>query len=191
MILPGPDVPVVRVTPNVITLPELFRERCKRSAKQGAMYEKVSSTWEKLTWDDFYTRARQAALGLRKLGVVRGDRVAILGPTQPTWPVLDMACQLLGAVSFGIYPKQTISQIAYQLLHSEAKVICVSGSDELSNVLAAAGDAKDLVAIIPWEAELATGQDRVVSPTSLSGEALTEAEVTASLGAIKADHSNS
>jgi long-chain acyl-CoA synthetase len=179
---------VRRITPNARTLGDLFRRRAKASASSPAVYEKRNGRWEPTTWSELYDLARRAARGLIELGVKRGDRVAILGPTKMPWAILDMASQLIGAVSYGIYPKQTVDQIRYLLSHSEAKVIYVDGKDELSSVLAAAKELPNLTAIIPWEVKLFTSNKdidpRVTSPDVLTGKALGEAEVETMLAAI-------
>lgn len=188
MIPTGPHLPSERVSGEATSIGDLFRRRARRTPSAPAIYEKRGASWEPVSWGGFYDRARRAARGLAGLGLGRGDRVAILGPTHATWAVLDMAAQLAAAVSFGIYPQQTPEQIRYLLEHSEAKVVCVGGAAELESVLAAARDLPSLQAIIPWEASLAeAAQDRdprVVSPAALEGEPLPEEEVERRLAAI-------
>lgn len=188
MIVPGPNVPARHLAAEARTLPDLFRLRCETSAGAPAIYEKRDGTWTPMSWTGFFDEARRVARGLAELGVKRGDRVAVLGPTKSPWAIYDMAAQLLGAVSFGIYPKQTIEQIRYLLEHSEAKVILVDSQDELESVLAAAKGLSSLTAIVPWDAALAkenaSRDPRIVSPEKLSGEKIGDAELADSLGAI-------
>ncbi len=184
----GPHVPVRRVTPAARTLGDLFRRRCRATPRAPAMFEKRGGRWVGTTWAEFYDEARRAARGLRALGVTRGDKVAVLGPTRARWAVLDMGAQLLGAVSFGIYPKQTPAQLRYLLEHSEAKAILVDGDDELSAVLEAASGQTTLAAIVPWTTasfEARRADDaRLTSPATLAGDALDEGDVDACLAAI-------
>lgn len=188
MLPTGPHVPVRRITPEATSLGDLFRRRAKRSATSPAMYEHRGGSWRAVTWGEFYARAKRAAKQLRTHGVGRGDKIAILGPTQPSWAVFDMAAQLLGAVSFGIYPKQTPTQIRYLLEHSEAKVVLVSGKDELASVLEAAAGVATLGTIAPWEKELVEGarakDPRVAHVDPEAGEGLDEDEVDESLSQV-------
>lgn len=188
MLPTGPHVPVRRITPEATSLGDLFRRRAKRSATSPAMYEHRGGSWRAVTWGEFYARAKRAAKQLRAHGVGRGDKIAILGPTQPSWAVFDMAAQLLGAVSFGIYPKQTPTQIRYLLEHSEAKVVLVSGKDELASVLEAAAGVATLGTIAPWEKELVEGarakDPRVAHVDPEAGEGLDEDEVDESLSQV-------
>jgi len=191
MITTGPHVPVRRITPEATSLGDLFRRRARATPGAPAMFEKRRGAWERISWAEFHDRARRAARGLVGLGVDKGDRVAILGPTHAPWAVLDMAAQLVTAVSFGIYPQQTPEQIRYLLEHSEAKVIYVDGEAELASVIEAARDLPGLRAIVPWDAGLfasAEGSDpRLVSPEALAGEAMEEAEIERRLAAVAPD----
>ncbi|APR87523.1 Long-chain-fatty-acid--CoA ligase [Minicystis rosea] len=191
MIPTGPNVPVRHITPNAKTLGDLFRRRARATPHAPAIYEKHGGAWQKTTWGQFYDRARRAAQGLVDLGVGKGDRVAILGPTHAPWAILDMAAQLASAVSFGIYPQQTVEQIRYLLQHSEAKVVYVDSEAELDSVIAAARDLPTLLAIVPWDAALAARakdrDPRVISPAALEGEPMAEAEVERRLGEVAPD----
>jgi long-chain acyl-CoA synthetase len=188
MIPIGPHVPVRRITPAATSVGDLFRRRAKATPTAPAMYEYEGGAWRATTWGGFYDRARRAARFLVQGGVEKGDRVAILGPTHAPWAVFDMAAQLVGAVSFGIYPQQTPEQVRYLLEHSEAKVVFVSSADELRTVLAAAKDLPSLTTIVPWEGELvaaAAEEDaRVRSPDALDGAPMDEDEVERRLAAI-------
>jgi long-chain acyl-CoA synthetase len=191
MITTGPHVFVRRITPEASSLGDLFRRRARATPSAPAIYEKQRGAWERISWAQFYDRARRAARGLVGLGVDHGDRVAILGPTHAPWAILDMAAQLVTAVSFGIYPQQTPEQIRYLLEHSEAKVIYVDTEAELASVIEAARDVPTLRAIVPWDAALAARHKekdaRVVSPEVLAGEAMEEAEIERRLSAVKPD----
>ena len=188
MIPTGPHVPIARVARGATSIGDLFRRRTRATPGAPAIYEKRGGAWEATTWRGFYDAARRVARGFSALGLDRGDRVAILGPTRAPWAIADMAAQLVGAVSFGIYPQQTPDQIRYLLEHSEAKVVYVDGAAELASVIAAARDLATLRAIVPWDAALAAtakAEDpRVTSPEVLSGEPMADEEIDRRLGAL-------
>lgn len=60
--------------------------------------------------------------GLLKLGVRRGDRIALISNNCPEWNMIDFAVQQIGAIIIPIYP--TISQSDYEYIfrHSETKI---------------------------------------------------------------------
>ncbi|MFO0685489.1 MAG: long-chain fatty acid--CoA ligase [Sandaracinus sp.] len=179
----GPNVPTTCTADHARTLGEMFFFRRARSASLPALYERPADTWIPITWDDLYLRAARIGKGLLALGLSRGDRVAILGPTQPPWAAQDLGSQLAGLVSFGIYPKQSAEQARYLLAHSEAKVVFVDEPKELETILAAAQGISTLQAIVPWTRALYEqyrGRDpRLVPYERFEQEPLSDDEVRA------------
>jgi long-chain acyl-CoA synthetase len=177
----GPALPVAPTAHKARTLGEMFWLRAARSATRPALYSKIDGKWRSLSWGELYDRAAMVAFGLRALGVAPGERVAVLGPTQPAWAIYDLGSQLAGAVSFGIYPKQSVEQVRYLLDHSEAKVVFVADPEELEVVLEASKDVTGLKAIVPWTKALfaaSSARDpRIVSPERFEEQKLDEDEV--------------
>lgn len=186
----GRPVPVSHVagSSGVRTLGDLLRVRAQRTGSRPAMYERTSGagsssggTWQAITYDQFLQRASSVARALRELGLQRGDRVAVLGPTQASWPIYDFGAQLAGLVSWGIYPQQTPEQVRYLLQHSDTRVVFVDGEAELKTVLEATKDLPFVVAIVPWTESLyaqARALDlRLQSPSRFCGPPLSRAEL--------------
>ncbi len=191
MLPTGPHIPCHYVANDARTLAGMFRERARRSQGKPAIYEKRDGSWERTSWAGFYNRASEVAAGLKSLGVSAGDRVAILGPTHAPWAYYDMGAQLLGAVSLGIYPKQSVDQVRYIIDHSDSKVVFVDEPDELETVLAACRGLEQVVAIVPWDASLVEQackrDERVVSPEHFAGEPLDENEITTIQATLEPD----
>ncbi len=189
----GRPVPVSHVAgaPGVRTLADLLRVRALRTGSRPAMYERAGSGWQAISYDQFLQRAASVARALLELGLQLGDRGAVLGPTQASWPIYDFGAQLAGMVSWGIYPQQTVEQIRYLLQHSDTRVVFVDGEAELKTVLEAARDLPLVVAIVPWTEALFAqfrGSDlRLVSPSRFSGDPLSTAELDQQLNRINPD----
>ncbi len=184
----GPHIPTQPVAARARTLGEMFWLRAARSASRPALYEKVDGQWKATRWSELYAATTRVAKGLLDLGLAMGDRVGVLGPTQPAWAIYDLGAHVAGMVSFGIYPKQSVEQVRYLIEHSEAKVLFVAEPEELETVLAAAEGLEGLVAIVPWTValyEATKGRDpRVTSPARFEGERLDEERVRAIQDAI-------
>jgi long-subunit acyl-CoA synthetase (AMP-forming) len=76
-----------------------------------------------LTWGEVGERVDRVAAGLAALGVVKGDRVAIMLSNRPEFNIVDLAAVTLGAVPFSIYNTYPAEQINYLLGHSGAKLV--------------------------------------------------------------------
>jgi len=64
-----------------------------------------------LPWPAVHDRARRMAGGLRKLGVRRGDRVALVFPTSPTFFDALFGVLLVGAIPVPLYPPVRLGRL--------------------------------------------------------------------------------
>ncbi|MDT7604368.1 MAG: long-chain acyl-CoA synthetase [Acidobacteriota bacterium] len=108
------------------TLPGVCLSALVRHAKPDALNHRRGGEWQHIAGAEFVRRVRSVALGLRALGVRRGDRVALLSENRPEWSLADLAILSLGAVNVPIYTTQAVEQVRYILTNSEARVLFVS-----------------------------------------------------------------
>ena len=78
-----------------------------------------------LTWSELLRRAQAVAGGLEKLGVGRGDTVAIMLGNRPEFHIVDLAAAMLGATPFSIYLTYPAAEIQYLLCDAGSKVAIV------------------------------------------------------------------
>ena len=98
-----------------------------------SLVSKASGTWEATSSREFVDRANIASRGLLKLGVKKGDKVALISSTNRTeWNIMDLAILQIGAVNVPIYP--TISEEDYKYIFNHAEVkYCFLSDEELFN----------------------------------------------------------
>ncbi|MFL5878305.1 MAG: AMP-binding protein, partial [Solirubrobacteraceae bacterium] len=77
---------------------------------------------ETVTWSQLRDRADALAAGLRKLGVGKGDSVALMLGNRPEFHVADLAVMTLGATPFSIYQTYAPEQIQYVVSDADARV---------------------------------------------------------------------
>ncbi len=78
-----------------------------------------------LTWSQLLGRVDALAGGLAKLGVSRGDTVAIMLSNRPEFHVADLAVVTVGATPFSIYTTYPAEEIRYLLTDAGSKVAIV------------------------------------------------------------------
>jgi long-subunit acyl-CoA synthetase (AMP-forming) len=78
-----------------------------------------------LTWSELLGRVDAVAGGLAKLGVGRGDVVAIMLANRPEFHIADLAVVTLGATPFSIYTTYPPEEIRYLIEDSGARVAIV------------------------------------------------------------------
>ena len=122
--------------PALTTINARFAETAQRHAGRPALTSKPpgSKTWETLTYGQAAARVRAVSLGLRALGVERGDRVALLSENRPEWVITDLAILAAGAVAVPVYPTLPAGQVAHILSDSGAKVIVVENAKQAAKV---------------------------------------------------------
>src|SRR5271167_1993178 len=76
-----------------------------------------------ITWGELRERVDALAGGLAKLGVSRGDTIALMLSNRPEFHLCDLAAIMLGATPFSIYNTYTPEQIEYIVSDAEAKVL--------------------------------------------------------------------
>ena len=103
--------------------------------QERVMLVREASQWAPISSQELYRRVAGMARELRKWGLSKGDRLAILSENRSEWAVADFASLLLGAVVVPIYSTLTAQQTAYILCDSGAKVVVVSSAKQLEKVL--------------------------------------------------------
>jgi long-chain acyl-CoA synthetase len=116
------------------TLNELFFTAMETYRKPDALMHKSGGTWHRVSSKDFIEKARNLALGLRELGVSRGERIALLSENRLEWFFIDAALQMLGVVNVPIYATLPPTQVSYILRNSESKAIIVSTSAQQAKI---------------------------------------------------------
>jgi long-chain acyl-CoA synthetase len=92
--------------------------------------------WRPISTREFCRRVLDVALGLRRLGVGRGDRVALLSENRPEWTATDFAILTAGGVTVPIYSTLLPDRIEWILKDSGAVAVVVSTPEQLEKVLA-------------------------------------------------------
>lgn len=103
--------------------------------QERLMLVREGSRWVPISTQEFYRNVAGMARALRRWGLNKGDRLAILSENRHEWTIADFASLLLGVVVVPIYSTLTASQTAYILTDSGAKVAIVSTSQQLEKVL--------------------------------------------------------
>lgn len=132
------------------TINTRFAEAARKYPDRPALSHKPGGgkTWETLTYKNVADQVKQVSLGLRALGVGRGDRAALLSENRPEWAICDLAAQAAGAVTVPIYPTLPASQVAHILADSGAKAIVVSDAKQMAKILALRESLPDLSVLI-------------------------------------------
>jgi long-chain acyl-CoA synthetase len=91
---------------------------------------------------------RLLAVGLRKLGIERGDAVAIIGDNRPRLYCHFAAVQSVGGIAVPIYQDSVAAEMAYVLEHSEVKFAVVQNQEQVDKLISVADKLPKLKQVI-------------------------------------------
>ncbi len=112
----------------------LFAARVRRSAHQPALRHKQGGVWRTTSWAQWEDASRSLAAALGRLGVERGERVALVSRTRREWVFADLAIAMAGAVSVPVYPSLAADQCCAILEDSGAVAAILEDAPALENV---------------------------------------------------------
>jgi long-subunit acyl-CoA synthetase (AMP-forming) len=110
-----------RLALGAATIAEAFR--ITAAEREGEVAIRTKQDAFSITWGELRERVDALAGGLAKLGVKRGDSVALLMTNRPEFHLCDLAAMMLGATPFSIYNTYTAEQIRYVVADADAKVL--------------------------------------------------------------------
>ncbi len=117
------------------TIPGLFWKRATERAEKVAIREKDFGIWNEYTWADYGERARLAGLGLKALGLERGDVVSIASEVNKEWMFADLGVICIGGVTNGVYPTDAPNQVEYLINDSGTRYYFAEDEEQLDKVL--------------------------------------------------------
>jgi long-chain acyl-CoA synthetase len=88
------------------------------------------------TWTRWQLAAAcgRVARALADAGLQRGDRIGVVGPSNPAWLVAAEATQAAGGVTVGAYPTSAPSQLAYVFGHAGVRHVFAGDADLAARV---------------------------------------------------------
>ena len=120
------------------TFPKLLLANAQAMPERPAMREKDLGIWQTWTWSDVADEVRDFALGLQRLGLEPGDKVAVVGANRPRLYWTFAAVQSLGGVPVPVYKDSVADEMAYVLEHAEVAFAVTEDQEQTDKVLSIA-----------------------------------------------------
>ncbi len=117
------------------TFPKLLLHHARARGDRPALRHKDMGIWQTWAWSDLQRETRAIALGLSRLGVKRGDTVAIAGNNRPRLYESILAAQALGAIPVPVYADAVATEMAYVLDHADVTVAVVQDQEQVDKIL--------------------------------------------------------
>ncbi|MCB1368221.1 MAG: long-chain fatty acid--CoA ligase [Rhodobacteraceae bacterium] len=130
------------------TVPALFRQRCKSLGTRTAHREKDMGIWNAYSWTDYWNHAKWIGLGLKALGLKRGEVVSILSEDRREWAYADLGIQCVGGIASGVYTTDSAAQLEYLLKDSDSRFLIVENDEQLDKFLEIQDNVPDVLKVI-------------------------------------------
>lgn len=133
------------------TLPQLLLTRAAQHPTGVAQREKDFGLWRPYSWSEVVTQVRSLALGLRDLGVQRGETVAVIGENELEHFWTEYAVQALGGKVVSMYPDLTSDEARFLLQDSESVLVVAEDQEQVDKVLEILDELPQVRAIVYWD----------------------------------------
>jgi long-chain acyl-CoA synthetase len=105
-----------------MTICDVLERNVREYGDKTALSWKEGDTWRNLTWREYRERVAEVAMGLRALGLGKGDFAAIMARNRPEHLIADLGILHAGATPVSFYNTLAPEQISYIAGHCAAKV---------------------------------------------------------------------
>lgn len=142
------------------TLPGLLTYAAAEYDRPDALSFPQESGW--LTWShgELMRMVRCLSLGLRDMGIQRGESVGIIAPSSPPWLAVDLAIQAAGGVTVPIFKRISVQSLLHEIRDSGMRRLFVGNPEEMPMVHAHASGLAHLVTF--WYSGVHEEFDRIM-----------------------------
>src|SRR3546814_10909973 len=117
--------------PNLVTM---FFTRAREHGDAPFLWHKAEGQWRPISWNEAARQVASLAAALGDLGLVRGDRVALVSENRPEWCIADLAIMTAGCVTVPTYTTNTERDHLHILENSGAKAVFVRSAEHTSEL---------------------------------------------------------
>ncbi|MDD2807617.1 MAG: long-chain fatty acid--CoA ligase [Patescibacteria group bacterium] len=130
------------------TIFEQFAVTANKFSKRPALKFKYQGAYISLSFAELLRRIEVLAVGLSDLGIIKGDRVAILSENRSEWVRVDLAALKIGAVTVPLHTTLSSKIIGHILNNSESRIVFVSNQIQFNKLMLVAPELPKLEMIV-------------------------------------------
>uniref|UniRef100_A0A7C4UGF4 Long-chain fatty acid--CoA ligase n=1 Tax=candidate division WOR-3 bacterium TaxID=2052148 RepID=A0A7C4UGF4_UNCW3 len=112
----------------IVTIPEAFQRAVFENPDRIALMMKIGDKWEKVTYKELMKKVRRFASYLKKIGVKKGEHIALRGANSFEWIISALSILWLGGVIVPLDARLTLSEVLHFMKLSDTKFIITDDS---------------------------------------------------------------
>src|SRR6478735_4357127 len=117
------------------TFPKLLAGLADARPHAPAYREKEYGIWQTYDWAHVAEQVSRLAAGLADLGLLRGERLIVVGDNRPRLYWAMAAAQSLGAVPVPVYQDSVTEELAYVVEHAGARFAIAENQEQIDKLL--------------------------------------------------------
>jgi len=131
-----------------LTLPLLFEDSVKKYPNNVLIMEKQNGKYISTTYKEMQPLIHNFAAGLLKIGLQKGERVALISEGRNDWVMSELGIVFVGGINVPISVKiNELNELKFRLAHSGCKIVNVS-KNQLEKIRKIEIDLPDLEKVI-------------------------------------------
>ena len=130
---------------------DLIPYQLKNYSIKNCVSDKKDGKWNNFSTEEVQSVIDKFSLGLLKLGVNRGDKLAIISPNRTEWNFVDLGIMQTGCVDVPIYPNISVQEYEYIFNDAEVKYAFVANEDLYQKIFSIKQKVKSLIDIFTFD----------------------------------------
>ncbi|MCX7634602.1 MAG: AMP-binding protein, partial [Syntrophales bacterium] len=118
------------------TIPQmLYQQALTLGESHCAIREKAYGIWQTYSWSDYLRFVRWTALGMKALGIRRGEIVAMITDNNPEWLFAEIGAQSIGSVSMNLFTSSIPEELRFALNRIGAACVIAQDQEQVDKLL--------------------------------------------------------
>jgi long-chain acyl-CoA synthetase len=119
-----------------LTLPQILAKQAEKIGSQGiAIREKAYGIWQTFDWTEYLEYTTKVGLGLKSLGLNRGENIGIITDNHPEWLFAELGGQSAGAVTLNLFTSAVSAELAHTLNRIRATYVIAGDQEQVDKLL--------------------------------------------------------
>jgi long-chain acyl-CoA synthetase len=119
-----------------LTLPQILAKQAEKLGKgEVAIREKAYGIWQTYTWQDYHDYVKKFALGLKAIGLQRGENVGLITNNHPEWLFSEIGGHAAGGVTVNLFTSAIAEELSFSLNRIQAAFVVVQDQEQTDKML--------------------------------------------------------
>ncbi|MBM4271209.1 MAG: long-chain fatty acid--CoA ligase [Deltaproteobacteria bacterium] len=145
----GVDEITVNTTFVQYTLPQILLQQSETlGVERIAIREKAYGIWQQYTWREYLQYVKHAGLGLKSIGLKRGEFVGIVTNNLPEWLFTELGSLAVGGITVNLFTSSVREELTNALNRIRASYVIAQDQEQVDKLLDARGSLSHVRRVI-------------------------------------------